>query len=182
MITKYDKAIEITKPGMFMPTGDAYKVLRGVAKAISKDETHRVFNFIKVEKCRIVATDGLRLHMCDNLLKIPEGLWKPVINTAKVMLLLPCMDETTKYPNYKQVIPVMDNYIEITDNPELTMVLGALGKADCYANIDYMKQATDKKTSCPDGYGVHADDQFSPIVVLGKACGYKAVVMPLRTA
>jgi len=181
MIT-YDKAIEITKPGMFSSTGDAYKVLRGVAKAISKDETRYVLNFLKAEKDRIVATDGRRLHMCNNELEIPEGLWKPVINTAKMMLLLPCVDETANYPHYKQVIPRMDNYIEITDNPELTMVLGALGKADCYANIDYMKQATDKKTSCPDGYGVHADDQFSPIVVLGKACGYKAVVMPLRTA
>ena len=180
MIT-YDKAIELVRPYRWDIDGrKRYDVLRGVTKALSTDETRWVLQYIKVDKETIVATDGRRVHLCDNLLELPEGLWKPVINRVKNMVLLPCMDETAKYPNYKQVIPVMHGYDKITEHEDLTYVLGHLGKADCFASLEYMRDATDKKTSCPDGYSVHVNDELSPIVVLGQACGYKGIVMPLR--
>jgi DNA polymerase III sliding clamp (beta) subunit (PCNA family) len=78
-----------------------------VAKAVSKDITRDNLSVIHVEEIdngsRLVATDGVRLHIAEIATKIKAGNYKPLISKDAIGFTEADTDIT--FPNWPRVIP-----------------------------------------------------------------------------
>lgn len=83
----------------------AFKHLRFVAVAVSSDETRMGMNYLKVEKNKIIATDGRRLHMVEIDPPVEPGLYEVIKNNTRDIVIARDDNPKTEYPNYDRVIP-----------------------------------------------------------------------------
>jgi hypothetical protein len=78
-----------------------------VLKARSKDATREYLTVLHVEQTktgsRLIATDGLRLHVAEINRKIASGNYKPVLTKDRISLGEPA--EGIVFPNWVKVIP-----------------------------------------------------------------------------
>jgi hypothetical protein len=81
--------------------------LHFVCKARSNDDRYQFKTVIHVERtrtgCRVIATDGCRLHVCETKLKIESGDYKPVVTKDSIDLKEPL--NGILFPNWVRVIP-----------------------------------------------------------------------------
>jgi hypothetical protein len=78
-----------------------------VVKACAKDPKRECLAVLHVEQTgtgsRLVATDGLRLHVAETSLKIKAGDYKPVVARDCISLGKP--EKDTAFPNWRKVVP-----------------------------------------------------------------------------
>jgi hypothetical protein len=100
-----------------------------VLKALSTDPTRPAFALLHVEQTksgsRLVATDGLRMHVTEIGIKIPGGNYKPHITKDTISFEKPVKD--VSFPNWQRVVP---------DEPEKK---GIIDLADAHMGKDHTK-------------------------------------------
>jgi hypothetical protein len=78
-----------------------------VVKALSKESYRPFLCVVHVEEgktgCRIVASDGHRLHTAELTLNIKSGDYKPLVSKDVIVLAPP--DETVNFPDWQRVVP-----------------------------------------------------------------------------
>jgi hypothetical protein len=86
---------------------DDFDKLLFVCKARSNDDKSQFKTVVHVERtrggCRIIATDGRRLHVCETKLKIESGDYKPVVTKDSINFKEPVSG--VLFPNWARVIP-----------------------------------------------------------------------------
>jgi hypothetical protein len=132
-----DKEEQLTRIERNPANKDDFDKLVFVCKACSENSTRGSFaTVIHVERtragCRIVATDGRRLHVAECKLKIASGDYKPFVTKEIVDIGKPVPG--ILFPNWSRVIPN-----DITKKVELNLVDTGIG-ADV-RQTDKMAQA-----------------------------------------
>ena len=179
MKTEHKQAIEISKTGK---KDTNFMFLRNLMVALTNDETRFILMFLSVSKNTMVATDGRRLHSGDNIFELPDGLWLPIVNTAKMVIFIPKTDGIT-YPNWKQVVPDMASYIKIADymSPRsMAVAMMKLGQQSVCVDYDLLMDAL-SVTNDGSIYVADAEPQFRPIVIKSRN-NFMAIIMPMKTS
>jgi len=84
-----------------------------LSKAISDDETRYFMNFAYCEDNQIIATDGKRLHIIPNKIKMKEKHFLYVIKSTKTKFIGFEFQDDITFPNYKKVLPDKENMSKI---------------------------------------------------------------------
>lgn len=89
----------IEKGGKYSDKTKQYETLRWVLRAAAKNgDPHEVLTMLHIENGIHVATDGHRLHMASMETELPDGNYKALSNTVKLIILEKQPDEIEYVP------------------------------------------------------------------------------------
>jgi len=151
-------------------------------------ETLLFLDLVKVTDNRIMATDGHRLHICDNIGAIPAGYYRQTKRT-KTIINLELVEDLPQI-NWPEVVGItgkdLSDYKSVRIDPpdpaghqatahgwNTARVLRAMPEKFTL-NPDYLYDATLATTSALTSQ----EDDGPPVVFVGKRC--KAFVMPMK--
>jgi len=177
---------EVTRgKGKKYPFRKLHATYTWVMRAVSTDSTRRILNYLYVDGKRLVATDGRRLHVSNDLFadEKDSGLYRILKRGAVIWLDKQDMKETGPYPKYREVIPTAGSksetvsYVGTADSAFMfRLALAANRVSGAIFCMDYMYDAI--PAGYQGGIEVIGTDEFSPLLLkhdLGMV-----VLMPVR--
>jgi hypothetical protein len=138
-------------------------------RALTKNKSERRMHVIRlyVKEGVMVGTDGNRLHTYKLETDMPDGFYRPLINTKANVIIYHEKDNTNSYPEYQDLIKIPDGKPD-----KMNMCFGEHHMFACYALA--IRELSDEATLRFDYFKDLGDDYFDFYAIRDGQCALLA--------
>lgn len=114
-----------------------FPAFKHVIKALGKEETRYAINCVKIEQSKLIATDGISLHIAYLQHDYKHGLYNVEMCNSKQIILVESNTDIP-FPNWRYIIVKYPKYVKLIseDTSVALSILGYNGVAVNYKRLD----------------------------------------------